>query len=188
MRHVALSVSEHPHGCRIKSITHLTLPRKPVTLHSAKKISALARKIDRCRQTIVYIHTSLGLKTSFNSDKQPWTGVDAQAHPPFLNSYTDADGSFASASWEIFPSAVFFFFVPPVSHPASCYLRHIFHTLVYESKLTAGRLLFKLWKKWLWIEHVALRLLGAPRLQSFLEWCISKAEKRKIFKTKTVEK
>lgn len=98
MRHVALSVSEHPHGCRIKSITHLTLPRKPVTLHSAKKISALARKIDRCRQTIVYIHTSLGLKTSFNSDKQPWTGVDAQAHPPFLNSYTDADGSFASAS------------------------------------------------------------------------------------------
>lgn len=74
-----------------------------------------------------------------------------------------------------------------ISHPASRYLRHIFHTLVYESKLTAGRLLFKLWKKWLWIEHVALRLLGAPRLQSFLEWCISKVEKRKIFKTKKVE-
>lgn len=33
------------------------------------------------------------------------------------------------------------------SHPASSYLRHIFHTLVYESKLMAGRVLFQTLKK-----------------------------------------
>ncbi len=64
-------------------------------------------------------------------------------HPLLLNSYIDTDGSFASARREIFPSAILLSFSFPISYLASLYLCHIFHTLVYESKLTAGRMSFQ---------------------------------------------
>ena len=54
----------------------------------------------------IYIHASLGLKKQFQLREAAVD--DAQTHPPLLNSHTDTAGSFASASWEIFPSAVFF--------------------------------------------------------------------------------
>lgn len=104
MWHVALSISERPHGYTIKSITHLTPHRKPGSPLRKRNIWACKKRLRDVAR--LYAHL-IGTE----NQSQPWQAAadKARAHPLFLNSHTDTGGSFASESWEIFPSAVFFF-------------------------------------------------------------------------------
>lgn len=176
MWHAAVSFSEasppqFPHGYAIRSIVHLTLPGKPVTLLSAKGILRAQKQKDG-QLLPQYTHPLWQAATD-----------EAYEYIHFFPKFT------YKHCWQLFlsrlrsiPVCRLCFSPPPPSlTPAPPRLRHIFHALVYESKLTAGRLLFKLWEQWLWIEHVALRLLGAPTLLSFLEWCISEVEKKNTY-------
>lgn len=105
----------------------------------AKKISEFPEKIDRCCQNIC-VHASLGLRTSCCSgmavlpqQAKKYSCLFSPPTPPNTHSHT-------------------------FSHPASCYLRHIFLTF------------FSNFEKEFLNRTCSHHFLGAPRLQSFLEF------------------
>lgn len=130
----------------ISPIPGASVPRKPVTLHSAMDISEVEHNT-----------TLIGTE---NHPQHP-RRLSTSTVPKFTYRHWRHVLPQEAEKYSLLLAYLFF-----LTHP-----RHIFHTLVYESKLTAARLLFELWKKWLWIEHAAFWLLGALRLQSFI-WVV----------------